>query len=94
MKKIKIYLFCIQRQIWNNVSGTILIIKNIYENNKLRSQILEGKQNKFINEITELMQSFTIINANVKKIISTIKNDNTMFKRISLFLEKILRMNY
>ena len=88
MKKIKIYLFYIQRQIWNNVSGTILIIKNIYENNKLRSQILEGKQNKFINEITELMQSFTIINANVKKIISTIKNDNTMFKRISLFLEK------
>lgn len=94
MKKIKIYLFYIQRQIWNNVSGTILIIKNIYENNKLRSQILEGKQNKFINEITELMQSFTIINANVKKIISTIKNDNTMLKRISLFLEKILQINY
>ena len=94
MKKIKIYLFYIQRQIWNNVSGTILIINNIYENNKLRSQILEGKQNKFINEITELMQSFTIINANVKKIISTIKNDNTMLKRISLFLEKILQINY
>ena len=94
MKKIKIYLFYIQRQIWNNVSGTILIIKNIYENNKLRSQILEGKQNKFINEITELMQSFTIINANIKKIISTIKNDNTMLKRISLFLEKILQINY
>ena len=94
MKKIKIYLFYIQREIWNNVSGTILIIKNIYENNKLRSQILEGKQNKFINEITELMQSFTIINANVKKIISTIKNDNTMLKRISLFLEKILQINY
>ena len=94
MKKIKIYLFNIQRQIWNNVSGTILIIKNIYENNKLRSQILEGKQNKFINEITELMQSFTIINANIKKIISTIKNDNTMLKRISLFLEKILQINY
>ena len=91
MKKIKIYLFYIQRQIWNNVSGTILIIKNIYENNKLRSQILEGKQNKFINEITELMQSFTIINANVKKIISTIKNDNTMFKRISLFWKKFCR---
>jgi DNA mismatch repair ATPase MutL len=94
MKKIKIYLFYIQRQIWNNVSGTILIINNIYENNKLRSQILEGKQNKFINEITEFMQSFTIINANIKKIISTIKNDNTMFKRISLFLEKILQINY
>ena len=94
MKKIKIYLFYIQRQIWNNVSGTILIIKNIYENNKLRSQILEGKQNKFINEITEFMQSFTIINANIKKIISTIKNDNTMLKRISLFLEKILQINY
>ncbi len=94
MKKIKIYLFYIQRQIWNNVSGTILIINNIYENNKLRSQILEGKQNKFINEITEFMQSFTIINANIKKIISTIKNDNTMLKRISLFLEKILQINY
>ena len=40
------------------------------------------------------MQSFTIINANIKKIISTIKNDNTMFKRISLFLEKILQINY
>ena len=78
----------------NNVSRTILIIKNIYENNKLRSQILEGKQNKFINEITEFMQSFTIINANVKKIISTIKNDNTMIKRISIVFGKKFCRNY
>ena len=52
------------------------------------------------------MQSYTIINTNIKidfyseingenkGIISTIKNDNTMLKRISLFLEKILQINY
>ena len=104
-------LFYIQRQIWNNVSGTILIINNIYKNNKLRSQILEGKQNKYINEITELMQSYTIINTNIKidfyseingenkGIISTIKNDNTMIKRISIvfgknFADKLLNISF
>ena len=104
-------LFYIQRQIWNNVSGTILIINNIYKNNKLRSQILEGKQNKYINEITELMQSYTIINTNIKidfyseingenkGIISTIKNDNTMLKRISIvfgknFADKLLTISF
>ena len=83
-----------------------MIIKNIYENNKLRSQILEGKQNKYINEITELMQSYTIINTNIKidfyseingenkGIISTIKNDNTMIKRISIVFGKKFCRNY
>ena len=104
-------LFYIQRQIWNNISGTIFIINNIYKNNKLRSQILEGKQNKYINEITELMQSYTIINTNIKidfyseingenkGIISTIKNDNTMIKRISIvfgknFADKLLNLSF
>ena len=90
----------------NNVSRTILIIKNIYENNKLRSQILEAKQKKCMNEITELMQSYTIINTNIKidfyseinrenkGIISTIKNDNTMIKRISIVFGKKFCRNY
>ncbi len=104
-------LFYIQRQIWKNISGTIFIINNIYKNNKLRSQILEGKQNKFINEITELMQSYTIINPHIKidfysevngenkGIISTIKNDDTMIKRISIifgknFADKLLNISF
>ena len=44
------------------VSGTLILIKNIYKNNNLRKQILKKNVDLFLHEISELIQSYVIIN--------------------------------
>ena len=92
-------IFYIQRKIWTN-SGSIFLIKNLYKNNKLRKEILSKKTEIFITEITNLIQSYSIINLNIKfdffseekgkykNILSTNESDNTILKRLLIIFGK------
>ena len=87
-------IYISQRQLWNNISGSIFIIKHPYKNNKLRYNILLKQKSSLINEIINLIQGYTIINTSCafelysqiqcenKLVIKTDTKDTTMLKRI------------
>ena len=93
-------LFLSQRNMWNNISGCIFVINNVYKNNKLRRDILCKQKQAFINDIIDLMQGYTIINLKInfefysmmnntnKLIIKTTERENTMQKRIEIVFGK------
>ena len=89
-------IFYVQRKIWRD-SGTIFLIKNLYKNNKLRQEILSKKHENFITEITNLIQSYAIINTQIKfdffseekgkfkNILSTNENDTILTRIFTIF---------
>ena len=95
-----------QRKCWQNKnnnnekSGTLLLIKNIYKNNNLRKQILVKNVELFLREISELIQSYVIINLKTnfefysqlngenKLIISTNDSNNTFLGRLEVIFGK------
>ena len=95
-----------QRKSWinknnpNEKSGTLLLIKNIYKNNNLRKQILTKNVELFLHEISELIQSYVIINLTTnfefysqlngvnKLIISTNDSNNTFLGRLEVIFGK------
>ena len=95
-----------QRKSWGNdnnpneKSGTLLLIKNIYKNNNLRKQILSKNVEFFLHEISELVQSYVIINLKTnfeffsqfkgdnKLIISTKNSSNTFLGRLEVIFGK------
>ena len=93
-------MFLSQRKIWNNISGTIFLITNIYKNNKLRKEMMSKQKMNYVNEIIDLMQSYTIINLKVnfefysqlnqvnKLLIRTSDKDDSMIKRIEIVFGK------
>ena len=99
-------IFYNQRKSWkknNNsseISGTLLLIKNIYKNNNMRKQILNKNVDLFLNEISELIQSYVIINLKTnfefysqmkgenKLIISTNDSNNSFLGRLEVVFGK------
>ena len=87
-------IYISQRQLWNNISGSIFIIKHPYKNNKLRYNILLKQKSSIINDIINLIQGYTIINTACafelysqlqcenKLVIKTDMKESTMLKRI------------
>ena len=87
-------IYISQRQLWNNISGSIFIIKHPYKNNKLRYNILLKQKSSIINDIINLIQGYTIINTACafelysqlqcenKLVIKTDMKEATMLKRI------------
>ena len=74
-----------QRKCWksknnpNEISGTLILIKNIYKSNNLRKQILSKNVDLFLNEISELMQSYVIINTKTNfEFYSQLKGENKL----------------
>jgi DNA mismatch repair protein MutL len=88
-------LYLSGRKIWNKQSGTIIIIENIFKNNQLRKNIITGKKENILNEITDLIQSYAIINTEVNfEYFSEVngKNQlilNTINKKLSTVNSKI-----
>ena len=82
------------------VSGTLILIKNIYKNNNLRKQILKKNVDLFLHEISELIQSYVIINLKTnfefysqingenKLIISTNDSNNSFLGRLEVIFGK------
>ena len=82
------------------ISGTLILIKNIYKSNNLRKQILKKNVDVFLNEISELIQSYVIINLKTnfefysqlngenKLIISTNDSNNTFLGRLEVIFGK------
>ena len=99
-------IFYNQRKSWinkknnNEISGTLLLIKNIYKNNNLRKQILNKNVDLFLHEISELIQSYVIINLKTnfefysqikgenKLIISTNDSNNSFIGRLEVIFGK------
>ena len=99
-------IFYNQRKSWQNKkknnekSGTLLLIKNIYKNNNLRKQILNKNVELFLHEISELIQSYVIINLKTnfefysqmkgenKLIIATNDSNNSFLGRIEVIFGK------
>ena len=99
-------IFYNQRKSWqnkNNVnekSGTLILIKNIYKNNNLRKQILSKNIELYLHEISELIQSYVIINLKTnfefysqlngqnKLIISTNDSNNSFLGRLEVIFGK------
>ena len=99
-------IFYNQRKCWknkNNInekSGTLLLIKNIYKNNNLRKQILNKNVELFLHEISELIQSYVIINLKTnfefysqlngenKLIISTNDSNSSFLGRLEVIFGK------
>ena len=94
-------IFFSQRKNWNiNNSGTLIYIKNIYKNNSLRKEILSKNTEIYLREISELIQSYVIINLNTnfdfysqingdnKLIISTNDSNNTFIGRLEVVFGK------
>ena len=99
-------IFYNQRKSWinknntNEISGTLLLIKNIYKNNNLRKQILNKNVDVFLHEISELIQSYVIINLKTnfefysqikgenKLIISTNDSNNSFLGRLEVIFGK------
>ena len=93
-----------QRKFWkkneSNISGTLILIKNIYKNNNLRKQILQKNSDIYLHEISELIQSYVIINLKTnfefysqvngdnKLIISTNNSNNTFLGRLEVIFGK------
>jgi DNA mismatch repair protein PMS2 len=87
-------IYISQRQLWNNISGSIFIIKHPYKNNKLRYNRLLKQKSSIINDIINLIQGYTIINTACafelysqlqcenKLVIKTDMKESTMLKRI------------
>ena len=78
-------IFYNQRKCWKNknnpneISGTLILIKNIYKGNNLRKQILSRNIELFLNEISELMQSYVIINTKTNfEFYSQLKGENKL----------------
>lgn len=78
-------IFYNQRKCWKSkenpkeVSGTLILIKNIYKSNNLRKQILSRNIELFLNEISELMQSYVIINTKTNfEFYSQLKGENKL----------------
>ena len=78
-------IFYNQRKCWKNknnpneISGTLILIKNIYKSNNLRKQILSKNIELFLNEISELMQSYVIINTKTNfEFYSQLKGENKL----------------
>ena len=78
-------IFYNQRKCWKNknnpneISGTLILIKNIYKSNNLRKQILSRNIELFLNEISELMQSYVIINTKTNfEFYSQLKGENKL----------------
>ena len=78
-------IFYNQRKCWKRkenpkeVSGTLILIKNIYKSNNLRKQILSRNIELFLNEISELMQSYVIINTKTNfEFYSQLKGENKL----------------
>ena len=82
------------------ISGTLILIKNIYKNNNLRKQILKKNVEFFLHEISELIQSYVIINLKTnfefysqlngenKLIISTNDSNNSFLGRLEVIFGK------
>ena len=82
------------------VSGTLLLIKNIYKNNNLRKQILKKNVELYLHEISELIQSYVMINLKTnfefysqvngenKLIISTNDSNNSFLGRLEVIFGK------
>ena len=82
------------------VSGTLILIKNIYKKNNLRKQILQKNVDLFLHEISELIQSYVIINLKTnfefysqingenKLIISTNDSNNSFLGRLEVIFGK------
>ena len=82
------------------VSGTLLLIKNIYKNNNLRKQILKKNVDLYLHEISELIQSYVMINLKTnfefysqlngenKLIISTNNSNNSFLGRLEVIFGK------
>ena len=99
-------IFYNQRKCWKSkenpkeVSGTLILIKNIYKSNNLRKQILSRNIELFLNEISELMQSYVIINTKTnfefysqfkgenKLIISTNDSNSSFLGRLEVIFGK------
>ena len=99
-------IFYNQRKCWQNKnnhnekSGTLILIKNIYKSNNLRKQILSKNVDLFLHEISELIQSYVIINLKTnfefysqlngenKLIISTNDSNNTFIGRLEVIFGK------
>ena len=93
-----------QRKFWkkneSNISGTLILIKNIYKTNNLRKQILQKNSDIYLHEISELIQSYVIINLKTnfefysqvngdnKLIISTNNSNNTFLGRLEVIFGK------
>jgi DNA mismatch repair protein PMS2 len=58
-------LFLSNRKIWENQSGTIIIIENIFKNNLLRKKVVLNKRDSILNEIIDLVQSYAIIRTEI-----------------------------
>lgn len=78
-------IFYNQRKCWKSkenpkeISGTLILIKNIYKSNNLRKQILSRNIELFLNEISELMQSYVIINTKTNfEFYSQLKGENKL----------------
>ena len=82
------------------ISGTLILIKNIYKSNNLRKQILKKNVDFFLHEISELIQSYVIINLKTnfefysqlngenKLIISTNDSNNSFLGRLEVIFGK------
>ena len=82
------------------ISGTLILIKNIYKKNNLRKQILQKNVDVFLHEISELIQSYVIINLKTnfefysqlngenKLIISTNDSNNSFLGRLEVIFGK------
>lgn len=58
-------LFLSNRKIWENQSGTIIIIENIFKNNLLRKKVILNKRESILNEVIDLVQSYAIIRTEI-----------------------------
>jgi DNA mismatch repair protein PMS2 len=53
------------KAIWNNNTGTCIKVDNIFKSNNLRFKVMIEKQDQLLNDITNLIQAYAIINTQI-----------------------------